>query len=520
MNPSRHFQYLNRASVRYGALVIAVPVALVVTALFGVPVSRPTPAAEGATMWLASANGTLVRANALVDRPAAQIVESMPYDAARDGVRLLPVAGGLVAVAPDRRLSRVNTRTREIVKRGTAPSATVLTDGVWLYSVGDGTVTVLDPDSLAPVGTHPVRGITGWTAGPDGLYVSTSAGAVMRVKESGPTRMRDAGGSPVLLPRTDTPPLAFDITPDGRSLAVVTATELLVNSPTGNHRRRLTGAPDAVIVTNEHVYTTDPAAGVVHRFRTATGLPEQSPALDFGGPGQAILDIHRTDSFVWFDDVHGPSAFAVHRGTAREILKYPRGPAPPPETLSPTPPPTIPPSPSTPTASPTTTRPPSPQPTPSKPSSPGPPSGPPGTPSTHTSPPTDPRLPCDGDETLLTVHNPQSTGPNPRIHVRVCVAAPGNTEYWILAISADGRWYAKRRINGTVSENTYTVDLLHGSGAPGNHRQFLIVAGRTGSARQWLHANRAADLAGDGDFPRDAPPAGIDEVSDRTATTS
>ena len=104
------------------------------------------------------------------------------------------------------------------------------------------------------------------------------------------------------------------------------------------------------------------------------------------------------------------------------------------------------------------------------------------------------------------------------MNVRVCVAAPGNDEYWIVSVSG-GNWFAKLEISGRVSEGPYRVRLLNGSGEPGQDRDFVVVAGRTGFARDWLRQNLAADETGE-QFDREDLPAGAETVSERVATTS
>jgi hypothetical protein len=100
--------------------------------------------------------------------------------------------------------------------------------------------------------------------------------------------------------------------------------------------------------------------------------------------------------------------------------------------------------------------------------------------------------------------------------VTICERASGGDEYWIVSVSG-GQWFAKREI---TQSRTYTVELLHGSGEPGQDRDFLIVAGRTSSGRSWLRDNLVADVAGDDGFARDDLAGGIDIVSDRVSTTS
>jgi len=94
---------------------------------------------------------------------------------------------------------------------------------------------------------------------------------------------------------------------------------------------------------------------------------------------------------------------------------------------------------------------------------------------------------------------------------------PGDgDEYWIVSLS-QGLYFAKTDVSG---EGTYPVELLNGSGAPGQRRDFMIVAARTGSARDWLRDNRSADRAGDGTFIRHELPGGIKPVSALVPTTS
>ena len=113
----------------------------------------------------------------------------------------------------------------------------------------------------------------------------------------------------------------------------------------------------------------------------------------------------------------------------------------------------------------------------------------------------------------------EGTGPHPRIKVRVCVPAPDEDQYWIVADAAGG-WFAKAQISSSVSNRTYTVDLLNGSDEPGQRRHFLVVAGRTSAARKWLRANLDADQSDDATFPRADLPDGIDRVSASVLSTS
>jgi hypothetical protein len=116
----------------------------------------------------------------------------------------------------------------------------------------------------------------------------------------------------------------------------------------------------------------------------------------------------------------------------------------------------------------------------------------------------------------LSVFDKDSTGPDPRVDVHVCVPASDGDEYWIVT-HADVGWFAKTQISGTGS---YTVRLLHGSGAEGQHRDFVLVAARTSDARDWLRANKAADAADDDSFSRDDLPNGVEWISDRVSSTS
>ena len=120
-----------------------------------------------------------------------------------------------------------------------------------------------------------------------------------------------------------------------------------------------------------------------------------------------------------------------------------------------------------------------------------------------------------GNPTALRVQNSTHTGPDPRIDVDICEPARGDDVYWIVSHS-QGQWFAKREVHG---ERTYTVHLLHDSGEPGQRRDFLIVAGRTSSGRQWLRANLAADEAG-APFDRENRPSGVEVVSDPYSSTS
>lgn len=110
-----------------------------------------------------------------------------------------------------------------------------------------------------------------------------------------------------------------------------------------------------------------------------------------------------------------------------------------------------------------------------------------------------------------------STGPRPLITVRVCVPASDAEQYWIVSIN-DG-WFAKCRIEGAVGKQTYPVELRHGSGHEGTERHFVVVAGRTDDARQWLSDNLETDLDGKS-FDRRSPPQNVDEVSARVFTRS
>jgi hypothetical protein len=100
--------------------------------------------------------------------------------------------------------------------------------------------------------------------------------------------------------------------------------------------------------------------------------------------------------------------------------------------------------------------------------------------------------------------------------VNLCVPPGDGDEYWIVSLS-QGLYFAKTIVLG---EGNYEVRLLNGSGAPGQTRDFMIVAARTGSARDWLQDNLSADEARDGAFDRQSLPDGIETISARVPTTS
>jgi hypothetical protein len=116
------------------------------------------------------------------------------------------------------------------------------------------------------------------------------------------------------------------------------------------------------------------------------------------------------------------------------------------------------------------------------------------------------------------VDDSDGTGDRPRVHVRVCVAASDGDQYWIVSVSG-GDFYAKTSISGRVSLQHYTVELLNGSGAPGENRDFVVVAARSGSARNRLQQNKDADRNNE-PFDRGELPSGAEEVSERFSTTS
>ena len=102
------------------------------------------------------------------------------------------------------------------------------------------------------------------------------------------------------------------------------------------------------------------------------------------------------------------------------------------------------------------------------------------------------------------------------MRVTLCVPPGEGDEYWIVSQS-QGLYFAKIIV---PDDGNYEVKLLNGSGFPGQTRDFMIVAARTGSARDWLRDNRSADEAGDGTFSRHELPDGITTVSARVPTTS
>ena len=560
MHQDHYRRYLRGGHVTYGGVLLGVPALLAAAVLWSGSSSRPAQAFDPATMWLVSSGGHLVRANGLVDSAATQIIDRLRVDDHRDA-RLMNPAGTLVVTSAGGGLTAIDGRTHRRLGSAAAGAVSTVTDGTRLYRIGADTVDLLAPAGLAVLGTHRTGGpVSRWATSSQALYVTARDGSMTRIDGTGSSPVEgEAGPAPLLAGVADgvaaydagrgtislvdgtsaeivrrTPAIGatvFGAAPHGRSFAVVGGRELLVSTPDGEFRQRLTfdpGATDAPVLAGDRVYLTDPAAGRVHGFRLTDGLPEVV-TLDFRAAGTMVIDVHRNREFVWFDDVRGRVAYAVRGGTAREVIKYAARPA---RTVPPTPrrspassppptqqtrPPSRPPRPA-----PSRTVRPSPSPSPDKsrkpsksPASSKPPSR---TPSRSASPSVDPRARCDGNETRLTVENRTQTGDRPRMNVRVCVAAPGNDEYWIVSVSG-GNWFAKLEISGRVSEGPYRVRLLNGSGEPGQDRDFVVVAGRTGFARNWLRQNLAADETGE-QFDREDLPAGAETVSERVATTS
>ncbi|WP_433364715.1 hypothetical protein ACQPZX_34465 [Actinoplanes sp. CA-142083] len=539
-----------RGRIAYAGVLLGVPVLLATAVFAGGRTPAVAPSPESATMWLASADGRLVRANALVDTPSAQIVAQLSFPAARSGVRLVSAANHLVAATADGSLTPVDTRT---LRAGTASAAlggTVTVGGAQLFRVRDQAVDLIDAATLRPTATRPVASIVSWAAAPGALYAATAGGAVTRVDADDSEQVRQPGGDAPLLTGIadgvagydghsifvvrgtaaktvvhDVPGTArgFGASPDGHSFALVSGQELVVVAFGKQFRRALPFAAGSPVIEGGVVHLPDPRAGVVRRFRVGEGLAEES-ALEFGHPN-LTLDVHRNRQFLWFDDIRGPAAWAVHDGQTHKIVKY-AAPQPRRTTAAPSPSPiSSSPSPSpwpsisrSPTSSPSVSPSPSASPSrsPSRSRSPSPSRSPSRSPSGSPSPSEDPLERCGGQPTALRVRQQNSTGENPRIDVDICERATGGDEYWIVSHSS-GQWFAKTEIHG---EGRYTVHLLHGSGTAGQQRDFVIVAGRTSSGRTWLRENLAADLADDASFPRDDLAAGVETVSEAVASTS
>jgi hypothetical protein len=493
------------------AWLLGVPVLLAATVWFGGRAPAVTPSADPATMWLAAPTGRLVRANGLVGSSPAQIVESVDFAAARAGVRLLPTAHALVVVAADGALISVDPRTRRVTATAPAAGPRVETDGAQIFRVRGDDVTVLDPATLRPLAVHRLGGVTARAAVPGALFVTTASGDIRRVTYPSDDVATVANLGPVR-------PAAFAAAPDGRSFALLDGRQLRVITDGREARQDLAFAPGETLVLDGGVaYVGDPAAGSIHRFRAGAALAEE-PALAVGRSMR--LDVHRNRQFVWFDDVRGPVAWAVHEGQPRKIDKFRvRRPAPAPSTSPPpaSPPPTSPP-PTSPPPPPSKERfrptPPLKKPQTKKPLTKKDPP-PARKPEPSPSPTGDPLARCGGRPTAVRVSNPANPGTHPKVTVTVCEKATGGAQYWIMS-RTEGLWYAKLRI---ATSGTYTVELLHGAGADGEQRDFLIVAGRTADARTWLTANHLADVK-DREFTRDSLPDGIDEVSDRVPTES
>ncbi|SDS87059.1 hypothetical protein SAMN04489716_1844 [Actinoplanes derwentensis] len=540
-----------RGRIAYGVALLGVPALVAAAGLWSGGLRAATPSSDPATMWLAAANGRLVRANALVAEGPAQIVDSLSFPAA-DGMRLLPVPGGVVVSAADGTVTRLNARDRVAV---TAPAGdgVVAADGERLYRVPANDLVVLDAGTLAPAATHRLGRVTGWATAPGALFVAAD-GDLTRVDATGATRVRGLGATAPLLAGTSDgvagfnsdngeiflvrgteptvaatissgPADAFAAAPDGRGFALLRGRELIVVSGGDQFRQVLTFDPGPPAVDGDLVHLPDPAAGTVHRFVIGGGLREEKP-LEFGAPGRLDVDVHRSGSFLWLDDVGGRIAWAVHDGQARRIVKS----AAPAATSNPPPSPSVTPlrsSPPPPSPTSTTTPPPaaseparsprpsttgsrstsrSPSPSPSR--SPKPSPSPSGT--------EDPLEDCDGELTALFVDDQDSTGKRPRITVTICEEASGTDEYWIVSHSQDD-WFAKTEIDGA---GTYPVRLLNGSGEPGEPRDFAIVAGRTQGGRDWLRDNLTADKNGENGFPRHALHDGVEIISNTFSTTS
>ncbi|AEV83583.1 Polycystic kidney disease protein 1-like 3 [Actinoplanes sp. SE50] len=540
-----------RAQVTPAALIAALPVVLGAAVFVHGPAARPVPVTESATMWLASARGALVRANGLVSRPAEQIIDTVPYAPAAHGVHLSAEVPGAVFATTAGQVSRVDVRAGRAERVAGDP---VIAAGPDVYQVGADTVTRLDPATLRPTGSWTLGRTVAVAAGPDAAYVATSAG-LSRVDATGVSPVADEhAGGPVLMDGvadgvavyhperggitvvrgrsaatagtlTPGPATTFAAAPDGRAFAVVAGREVRVWAAGRPWSAPLAFTPGTGALADGRLYLADPAAGRVHVLGLSAGLPEQD-VLDFHAPGRMELDVHRRDGFLWLDDVRGPEAYVIREGHARQIVKYvtPSAPptsrsaaattAPPPTTTPPTKPPRSPdpPRPSRsrhdpkPSASTHPSRRPA---TPSRPST---------SPATHPSTQTpDPRAKCGGHDASITVDDADRTGPDPRVTVRVCVKAGGD-QYWIVTRS-EGKWYAKRPVSGAVGRQSYVVHLLHGSGTPGQHRQFSVVAARSPEARQALAANRDADIQ-NADYPRDELPSGVDKISAPCESTS
>lgn len=559
MMKRRHGRLWRRGQVASGAVLLGVPALILATALWNGDSRAASPSSDPATMWLAG-NGRLVQANALVGTPPAQIVDTVPIPGTPVGGHLLAGPGSVVMVGDDGALTRVDIRSRRAVTVSAPAGGAVAGDGQRLYRVREDQVVVLDPQNLSETSSYRLDSVVSWATAPGALYVSSTGGGVKRVDGRGVSTVRDGEGRPPLLAgvsdgvagydqdrgeifvihgdrRTtagqvsDVQAKKFTATPDGRSFALVTDKDLTV---VANHRRFSRSLPssagDDVVLDGDVVYLPDRAGGQVRRFRVGEGLPEEDP-LRFGTPGRLRVDTHRNRQFLWFDDVLGRFAWAIHDGRPRRIEKYAAvraRPTAPPSTTPPPVPSTAPPSSPPPPARTHQTVPPT-SPEPARSTRSAQPSRSPvrsarpsaspsksGKPSGSPTPSEDPLARCDGEQATLSVADRESTGDRPRIRVTVCAKPSDGDEYWIVSNSG-GQWFAKREVHGTGS---YTVSLLHGSGEPGQHRDFSVVAARTAGARDWLHRNLAADEGGDDTFARDDLHSGVEIISDSVSSTS
>ncbi|WP_433830809.1 hypothetical protein ACQP2E_11835 [Actinoplanes sp. CA-015351] len=580
---NNYSKYLRGGHVTTIGVLVSVPLLLAAAVLWSGKPPPALPVYEAATMWLVSPAGQLVHANGLVAAPGAQIIDAVEFPAARSGAQVMRAAGALVAASSGSQVSLIDTRTHQTVGSRRIAASELASDGSRIYRIGDNDVTVLDSERLAPAAVHRIAARK-WSTSEDALYLLRYDGGVVRINEDGAEFAGTTdGGATALLDRLPDGVAAYDpgsgivslirgissagaihalaggsafgASPDGRSVAVVTGRTLHVTTPHGDFESQLGFAPgtDPPVILGRSVYLADPDAGRIQVFRTLPGLP-RGVQLDFGSSGRIRLVTHRGRDSIWFDDVSGRVAFAIHGGQARKIEKYaarPDRPTPPRTSTTTRPtatarpgteppvesprgtsrasrPTTLPasnPPPSTSSRpSPAVSRTPSPansrsvSPSPSSTTSRAPSPSASRTPSRSPSPlpSTDPREDCGGRETALEVRDASSTGPRPRIEVTVCEPASGGDEYWIVSRNDEGLWFAKQLID---ERRIYRIQLRHGSGEPGQTREFLIVAGRSSGARSWLQRNLEADI-GDQPFDRADLPGGTDIVSAGVSSTS
>lgn len=541
-------------------LVLAVPALAGTAVLWGGSPTRSAVAFDAATAWLSSPEGFVVKANGLVHGSSGQIIESVPVPLTSSGARLLPLPNKLVAAQVDGgRSTTVDTVDHTVGTIAETGTNTLVSDGTRLYRISSDTVEVVDPDGLSPGTSYPTGRIAHWAATTGALYIGDDTGSLQRIDQDGMSTVdADAPGHAISLTAIDGGAAAWDAAsgtvtviegtrtrktihrnelrstdaaatfgadPDGSTFAVRDANTVTVLRGNDIYNRDLPAASAAdlaPVLAEDRLYLPEPAHRTVLVLTVTPGLPNAA-SLEFtarGSTGDAYFDTHRTGSFLWFDDVRGPVAYAIHQSQATKIVKYAIRARPPT-----TPPPTTRKTPTSPHVT-HTTRPPTTAPHPTPPARHRTPSKPSTHPTTKSptprhssrSPSPSPSADdCHGEDTTLSVRNQNHTGPHPSIYVEVCVKAPAGTEYWIVSHTDGPQWFAKTPISGRQSAR-YSLELLNDAGTGGS-RDFVVVAARSPSAQQWLSRNRAADESG-ADFDRTDLAPGIREISARVHSQS